>query len=526
MRSVEPIGDGTSGHSESLLVPGETCWRSAPAERYAAVVDGADYLRHVKSAMLGAQHRIVVIGWDLDYRTAFERGETTLDGPNYLGSFLHWLLRKRSALNVYLLKSNLRLLPAFDGFWFGVAPVSLLNQFTSSRMHFAVDGVHPTGAVHHQKIVVVDDAVAFCGGIDLTIGRWDTRAHLSVDPRRDGPGDPYGPRHEVAAVVDGAAARLLAQQAHARWRTATGQTLAKDVPFSSPWPVGLAPALRDVEVAVARTLPALPERSEVREIEALDLAAVAAARDVIYLENQYFASRPIAEAIAARLREPHGPEVVIVLPRSSESRLEQESMDSARLLLVRLLRAADLHGRLGVYWPTAGGGVSVYVHSKVIVVDAKLLRIGSSNLNNRSLGFDSECDIAIEAVPELANVAEVEREILRTRDNLVAEHLGVSVAAFRYEVERRGTFRYGIEELRSTGRSLRKLTDTMVAADESPLAENDLMDPDHVPRSIAQSALTLIESVATWPFRRSFLGTWYDNLRGSRQPTDTESAAE
>jgi hypothetical protein len=144
VRSVGPVGDSAAHRNGPMLVPGETCWRSAPADRYAVIVDGADYLRHIKSAMLSAQHRIVVIGWDLDYRTAFERGETTtLDGPNHLGPFLHWLLWRRPELNVYLLKSNLRLLPAFDGFWFGVAPVSLLNQFTSSRLHFAVDGAHP-----------------------------------------------------------------------------------------------------------------------------------------------------------------------------------------------------------------------------------------------------------------------------------------------------------------------------------------------------------------------------------------------
>ena len=97
----------------------------------------------------------------------------------------------------------------------------------------------------------------------------------------------------------------------------------------------------------------------------------------------------------------------------------------------------------------------------------------------------------------------------------VAEHLGVSVGDFRDEVERRGTFRYGIEELRSTGHSLRKLTDTMVSADESPFAENDLMDPDHVPHSIAQSTLKLLETVATWPLRHSFLGALYQKLRGS-----------
>jgi phospholipase D1/2 len=159
--------------------------------------------------------------------------------------------------------------------------------------------------------------------------------------------------------------------------------------------------------------------------------------------------------------------------------------------------------------------VSVYVHSKVIVVDGRLLRIGSSNFNNRSLGFDSECDVAIEANPALANCAEVEREILFTRDSLVAEHLGVSVGDFRDELERCGAFRHGIEELRGTGRSLRKLTDTMMSADKGPFAENDLMDPDHVPPSIAQSTLKLVESVVTWPLRRSLFGTWYQKLRGT-----------
>jgi phospholipase D1/2 len=506
--------DRTAGETP-LLVPGETCWRSARADRFAPIIDGADYLRHVKAAMSGARHQIVVIGWDLDYRTAFERGEQTLEGPNQLGLFLHWMLWKERGLNIYLLKSNRRLLPAFDGFWFGVAPVSLLNQFTSARLHFAVDGAHPTGAVHHQKIVVVDDTVAFCGGLDLTLGRWDTSEHRPTDPRRNGPGDAYGPRHEVVAAVDGAAANVLAEQARDRWKAATGRTLPSIGSPAPSWPDELDPTLRDVEVAVARTLPALPQRDEVREVEALDLAAIAAAREVIYLENQYFAARGIAEAIAERLREPDGPEVAIVLPRSSESRLEQESMDSARERLFRMLKAADSHGRLGVYWPAAGKGVSVYVHSKVMVIDDRLLRIGSSNFNNRSLGFDSECDVAIEALPGRADCAAVQDEILRMRDTLVSEHLGVSVDEFRDSMESGGTFLHAVEALRGTGRSLRALTDTMVAADASPFAENDLMDPDHVPPSIAESALKLIESVVLWPLRHSVIGTLYRKLRGS-----------
>lgn len=503
------VGDGETP-DEPLLVAGETCWRTAPADRFAPVVDGADYLRLVKAAMLRARRRIVVIGWDLDYRTAFERGETTMPGPNWLGPFLHWMAWRRPDLDVYLLKSNLRLLPAFDSMWFGVTPVSLLNQFTSARMHFAVDGAHPPGAVHHQKIVVVDDAVAFCGGIDMTLGRWDTSEHRAVDPRRDGPGDPYGPRHEVATVVDGEAARLLAQQARERWEAATGRALEPVESAEGAWPRGFEPRLRDVDVAVARTLPAFAAHAEVREVEALNLAAIAAARDVIYLENQYFAARNIADAIAARLKEPDGPEVVIVLPRSSESRLEVESMDSARQLLVRMLWEADEHGRFGVYWPVAGSGVSVYVHSKVIAVDGRLLRIGSSNFNNRSMGFDSECDVAIEALP---GREDVQQEILRMRDGLIAEHLGVSPAEFRAEMHVKDSFLGAVEALRGTGRSLRKLTHTMVSADASPFAENTLMDPDTVPQSIARSTVELVEAVVTWPVRNSFLNPWYEMLR-------------
>lgn len=508
MGSTETAAAARSGavkgrpHAGAILVPGDTCWRTAHADRFNRIVDGADYLRHVKSAMLSAHRRIMIIGWDLDYRTPFEAGDAHLPGPNHLGPFLHWLVWRRPDLEVYLLKSNLRLLAAFDGFWFGVAPVGLVNRITPGRMHFAVDGAHPTGAVHHQKIVVVDDAVSFCGGIDLTLGRWDTRDHLGQDSRRMAAGRGYGPRHEVATVVDADAARVLAAVARDRWHTATGEVLDAVEVERTFWPPSLRQPLRNVNVGVARTLPAPPAAEEVREVEALDLAAIAAARQVIYLENQYFAARGLAEALAERLREPDGPEVVIVLPRSSESRLEQQSMDSARERLLRLLWRADEHGRLGVYWPVADGGVPVYVHSKVMVIDDRLLRIGSSNLNNRSLGFDSECDVALEAVPRTRDVRSVRREIVDTRDDLVSEHLGVSVADFRAAMKAAGSFVGAVDSLRGAGRSLRRFTRHMVVAEASPLAENDLMDPARVPASVGDSVLSLIPGIVTWPFTR------------------------
>lgn len=476
---------------DRLLTPGQTCWRTARAERFAPIVDAADYFKHVKAAMLRARHRIMLIGWDFDSRVTFERGHKTLPGPNQLGTFLYWMLWKRPGLDIYLLKSNLRLLPAFDGLWFGLAPVSLVNQISSKRMHFAIDGVHPLGSVHHQKIVVVDDAVAFCGGIDLTLDRWDTRSHEHVNRQRRTGSRSYGPRHDVGAAVDGEAARSLGEQALARWKTATKQALAPVEARHSAWPGKLEPTLRNVDVGIALTLPELEDRPEVREVEALNLAAIAAARDTIYVENQYLASRTIAEALAARLREADGPEIVIVLARKGNNPLERGTMDSARHRLLQQLWEADEHDRLGVYWPVTDRGAPIYIHSKVLVVDDRLLRIGSSNFNNRSMGFDSECDVAIEARPAHSD-DDVRREIVSVRNGLVAEHLGVTPGELEGAVAEHRSVHTAIEALRGDGKTLQPFTERTVADEAGPLAENELMDPDHVPRSLSRSVQRFI----------------------------------
>lgn len=471
---------------------GQTCWRTARADRFAPIIDAADYFRHVKAAMLRARHRIMLIGWDFDSRVTFERGDKTLPGPNQLGAFLYWMLWKRPGLDVYVLKSNLRLLPAFDGIWYGLTPVSLLNQISSRRMHFAIDGAHPIGSVHHQKIVVVDDAVAFCGGIDLTLDRWDTRAHEHQSRHRRTAGRGYGPRHDVGLAVDGAAARALGEQARGRWQTATKRSLPPVAARHSAWPSKLRPSLRRVDVSIARTVPELGDRPEVREVEALNLAAIAAARDTIYVENQYLASRTLVEAMAARLGEPDGPELVIVLARKGNNPLERGTMDSARHRLIQLLWEADKHRHLGVYWPVTDGGAPIYVHAKVLAVDDRLLRIGSSNFNNRSMGFDSECDVAIEAVPGNPEHDGVRREIARVRTQLIAEHLGAPVDDVEAALREHASVLTTVEALRGDGKTLRPFTERTVAKEANRLAENDLMDPDHVPRSLTRSVQRFI----------------------------------
>jgi uncharacterized membrane protein YdjX (TVP38/TMEM64 family) len=262
-------------------------------------------------------------------------------------------------------------------------------------------------------------------------------------------------------ALDGDAARALAAIARERWRFATGHELraaAKTDPKASdPWPGGLAPDLTNIEVGIARTMPPRGEAPAVREIERLYLDMIRAARRTIYIENQYFTAPRIAAALAERLAEPDGPEVVLVLRLLSHGWLEEATMHVLRTRLVSQLKAADRHSRFHVYHPHIPGlleSCCLDVHAKLMIVDDRYLRVGSANLCNRSMSVDSECDVLIEARGE-AHVAE---RIRGYRDGLLAEHLDVPLEALQRRLREDGSLHGAIAALRSEGRSLRELT--------------------------------------------------------------------
>ena len=160
-------------------------------------------------------------------------------------------------------------------------------------------------------------------------------------------------------------------------------------------------------------------------MEALYVASIAAARHSIYIESQYFTAECVGQALLARLGDPDGPEIVVVTPLNCPGWLEEELMGRARRHLVNRLRNADTHGKFAIYGAVTASGVPVTIHSKTMVIDDRLLRIGSSNLNNRSMGFDTECDLAVEAVAGMPDEATRRAAITRYRDGLLGEHLGV-----------------------------------------------------------------------------------------------------
>ena len=463
--------------AQRTLRPGETCWRIERAHRFAVIVDASDYFAAAKAAMLKARYAIYLIGWDFDLRIRLEPGSNNNDMPDQLGRFLRAAIRRRPKLRAFVLKWDYAMLWTLGR---QILPLLMLNLWRHGRIRFRLDSAHPTGAAHHQKIIVIDDALAFCGGIDMTDDRWDTRAHRSGDPYRRRPGgSAYGPWHDTTAVVDGAAARALGELARERWRHATGERLLAPEPLGDLWPGGIEPMLRNVDVAIARTAPAHGRRSQINEIERLCLTAIASARETIYIESQYFASVTVRKALAERLREPDGPEVVVVNPLSAEGWLEAEAMDSARSTALRRMQAADRYDRFRIYYPVNEAGEPIYVHAKVLVIDDRLLRVGSSNINNRSMGFDTECDLAIEAVPGMPNEAQVRAAVTAVRDGLLAEHLGVAPAALADTRQQRASLVRAIEMLRrSPGRTLRPLEWSEINMAEAFLAETELLDPE------------------------------------------------
>ncbi|MGE0822086.1 MAG: VTT domain-containing protein [Candidatus Binatia bacterium] len=462
------------GQQPPLCVEGRNCWRIAPATRAAFLIDGAAYFEAFAAAAARARESIFLVGWDFHSQVRLVRDGRRRHSPTELRAYLNSLVAGRRDLHIYILLWDFAMIYALER---EVLPIVTKDWRTHRRVHFVVDGCHPVGASHHQKIIVIDDAVAFVGGIDLTRNRWDTPAHQANDPRRvNEDGRPYRPFHDVQMLVAGEAAAALGDLVRERWRRATGKNLRVPAGAAAdPWPSGVLPEMKNVNVAISRTEPAYEEHPPIHEVEALYCDTIAAARQYIYIENQYLTSAVIGDALTARLREPQGPEIVLVLPQNAPGWLEESTMDILRARLLRQLHGADKCGRLRVYHPTVPGlgNQAVTVHAKILVVDDRLVRVGSSNLSNRSMGLDTECDLTVEA----ADDERTEDAIAHFRNRLLGEHLGVSPTAVGEMVSTTGSLVRGIEALRGNERTLVPLEDDTPAW-ALELAPDAIIDPE------------------------------------------------
>ncbi len=467
---------------KNILKEGETCWRIAEADRLSIIIDAADFFRHAKNAMTKARRSIYLIGWDFDTRIDLVPGNgddknRADELPDQLGKFLNALAARNADLDIRILKWDIGLINSITR---GETPFYILKWMFDKRIHLKLDGAHPSISSHHMKLLVIDDEVAFCGGIDMTVGRWDTRDHTDKEPLRKSPmGFAQGPWHDATTCLSGDAARALGEVARNRWRLAAGEELSPEAASDgeTPWPDGLEVGFRDISIGIARTAPEYDERKQIVEIETAKLAIIAAVKKTLYVESQYFASRRIAEAMAERLKEPDGPEIVLINPEGCEGYLEAKAMDSARIRLMKVVKDADIHDRFRLYYPVNAARTPIYVHAKMMFADDRIVKIGSANLNNRSMGYDTECDLILEASEGQSALTE---KITATRDDLIAEHLGRGAADVSKTIAAHdGSIIRAIEALnRDSGRGLVPVPMRELTADEELIAESGIADPE------------------------------------------------
>ncbi|HEY2816408.1 MAG TPA: VTT domain-containing protein [Casimicrobiaceae bacterium] len=463
---------------KALLTPGRNCWRIEHADRVAFLVDGEDYFAAVRDALARARRSFFIVGWDIDSRMHLVPGGARDGLPEPLGDFLNALVAERRGLRGYVLSWDFAMLYAAEREWL---PVYKLDWRTHRRLSFRLDDRHPTGSSHHQKFVVVDDAVAFVSGYDLTRARWDTSGHVADDPRRvDHRGQPYAPFHDVGMAVGGDCARALGELARDRWRRATGRQPRRvaQATVDDVWPA-IESDITNIDVAIARTEPAYDGRQSVNEIRNLYIDAIAAVRCHFFAENQYFTSRTLANAFAQRLSEPDPPDIAIVSPYIQCGWLENSTMGVLRARNHRALREADHEGNYRLYSPILPwldhDETCLNVHSKVTIVDDDFAMIGSANLADRSLGIDTECNLAIEARGD----ARIRRAIARLRERLLGEHLDCSAEEVAAAMAREGHLHRAIDALADrSNRTLRAIEPRLDQKLDALVPDHQLLDPE------------------------------------------------
>lgn len=173
-----------------LLQPGSTCWRTERAGRVALLMENAAYFAALREALENARESVILLGWQFDPRTRLDLDEA---GPAAeVGHILRRLVRERPELDIRLLIWRSPLPIAFSQ---GFFPQRAQAWFRTKTVNFRLDRARPLGGCHHQKVIVIDDAVAFSGGGDISVDRWDSCDHIDDDARRFTPyGLPYPPQ--------------------------------------------------------------------------------------------------------------------------------------------------------------------------------------------------------------------------------------------------------------------------------------------------------------------------------------------
>lgn len=458
------------------LQKGKNCWRRSRIDKGGFILSGRDYFLAFRQALLQAERSVYILAWDIKESIELVREEGYDDGyPISLSDFIFALLDDRPELEVYILLWDYSMLYIVEREWL---PFTTWHSKDHPRLHLETDDAIELGASHHQKVVVVDDAVAFCGGLDLSTWRWDTTEHRAEDSRRTTPkGEEYQPFHDVQFVCTGKAAQDLGDLCAHRWQRATGSELVRPEPKRSdpPWPSCIEDDLGSTEIGIALTYSSYKEFEPVYQIRQAYFDAIEAARDYIYIENQYLSSHELTEALIDRLQAPEGPEIVMVLTKEA-GWAEESTIGVLRDRLLERLVEADTHDRFAAFYPfvedESAHRSQVYVHAKVLIADDCLLFAGSANLSNRSMKVDSEVNLEFVFHEPASEISSLLHRLLAIHFHCPNEKVAETIKQDR-------SIKAAIEKLsKSSLHRLEKLEGGADSAVLQKLGDTQLLDPD------------------------------------------------
>jgi phosphatidylserine/phosphatidylglycerophosphate/cardiolipin synthase-like enzyme len=416
----------------NILVPGESSGPSARSRCSRLLVDARDYYRAFYAEAVRAERSLLIAGWQFDSQVELLRGADALDAekPVRFLPFLEALSLEKPGLQIYILAWDYSAVFAMEREWLQRV---LFSWTTPANIHFRFDDCHPLGASHHQKFVVIDGDVAFAGGIDLASARWDDRQHRLHNPLRFEREEAQKPYHDVMAFVSGECAVRLEELFAERWRSATGEPLELPAAASRAQEpaFGQGLAIDADEVHISRTECDASQGAKCAQILALYKAAIASADRLIYIETQYFTANAMLEALSARMRQHGRPklQLVIVMPNAADSEKERLVLGAAQDRLLATLRdtALETGCELRIYSSWAftedDAKTATFIHSKLLIVDDRLLCVGSANLTNRSLLLDTELCLSWQ---DSSGEGRTARSIARVRAELLGEHAGVA----------------------------------------------------------------------------------------------------
>lgn len=418
-------GDFTAGFPATAGQARRELERYSTGNRASALIDGPEYFSDLSGTLASidladSSHFVHFAGWSFYNNLVIVANYPELAGTDYDNKYGTAYLKfvqdnAQQTLRQFITRYRDRLIIQFydpDALLFPDQDTEAdsleehLETLNIPRRWLRDEKVADAGAIHMKVITArgQQGLIGYCGGIDLWPSRLTGPGHSTAN------GETWA-EHDVQVKVLGPAASELDLVLHQRWADVRRAALLADDPFQPPAKAASVGGPHIVQVA--RTLPddadmgpfspgeysfaVNGDNTIYRTVE----RAIAAARQYIYVEDQYFRDRSLIPLFAAAIRRVKF--VVVVIPYANWTADPMPGEMDPRNLAVTLRNqvGSAIFDEKVRFCHLATGNREIYVHTKVQIVDDVFVSCGSANLDRNGLAVDlardasQECNVMV-----------------------------------------------------------------------------------------------------------------------------------